>query len=160
MAGLAHAGVGLAAKRVAPRAPLGALLLGAYALDVVWGALVLARVERFPRPGVPAVAPWSHGLFMSTIWSAAVAVTAAIISRNPRTGLFAGLLVFSHWVVDFIAKPMTFAFPDDTGLPLLFDGSRRVGLGAWRSRTGVYIGEYGSLLLGLAIYALTVRKAR
>ena len=29
-----------------------------------------------------------------------------------------------------------------------------VGLGAWRSRAAVYVGEYGSLLVGLAIYAL------
>lgn len=160
MAGLAHAGVGLAAKSIAPRAPLGALLLGAYALDIVWGLFFLARLERLPKADRPTISPWSHGLFMATVWSTAAGAATGLIRRSPRAGLFTGLLVFSHWVVDFIAKPMTFAFPSDTGLPLLFRGSRRVGLGAWRTKTGVYLGEYGSLLVGLAIYVLTVRKSR
>jgi len=160
MAGLTHAGVGLAAKGIAPRAPLWALLSGAYALDLIWGLFYLAKVERFPSAKAASVAPWSHGLLLSTVWSTAAGAAAGLVSREPRTGLFAGLLVFSHWVVDFIAKPMTFAFPSDTGLPLLFGGSRMVGLGAWRSRAAVYVGEYGSLLVGLAIYALAMRKSR
>ncbi len=36
MAALAHAGVGFAAKRVAPSVPLGWLLVGASLIDIVW----------------------------------------------------------------------------------------------------------------------------
>jgi hypothetical protein len=51
-------------------------------------------------------------------------------------------------------------FPGDTGLPLLFEGSPTVGLGVWRTQLGVNIGEYGTLILGLIIYILTLRKLR
>ena len=160
MAGLAHAGIGLAAKQIAPRAPLWLLVVGAYGLDIVWGVFALAGVEHYPKPGRVVVSRWSHGLFMSAIWSVAAASVAALVCRNPRASLFTGLLVFSHWVVDFIAKPMRFPFPSDTGLPLLFDESRTVGLGLLSTRLGTYIGEYGTFLAGLAVYFHAIGRMR
>lgn len=158
MAGFAHLGVGLAAKQVAPKIPVGILVAGAYAIDIVWGGFWLAGVEKYPGEGVAATAPWSHGLFMSLVWSAVTALVTVLITRNRRTALVMGLLVFSHWVVDFIAKPMTHAFPNDAGLPLLFDGSPTVGLGLWRTALGEYIGEYGTVAAGLVIYLLARRR--
>lgn len=76
------------------------------------------------------------------------ALVTAFISREFRTSVFIGLLVFSHWVVDFIVKPMLAAFPTDSGLPLLFDGSPTVGLGLYKTQIGVTIGEYGHLSWG------------
>jgi len=160
MAGLAHTGVGLAAKHFAPKVPLWILLVGAYTIDILWGVFYFAGVESYPTPGVVAACPWSHGLFMSLLWSAAAALLAALFSRSFRTSLFMGLLVFSHWIVDFISKPMLAAFPTDSGLPLLFDGSPVVGLGMYSTQIGVNIGEYGSLIFGLAIYIFTVRKIK
>ena len=119
MAGIAHLGVGLASKRIAPKVPRGVLLICAYAIDVIWGIFFFAGVEHFPQPGLASTVPWSHGLFISLIWSAIAVLATAYISRNFRTSLFIGLLVFSHWAVDFIAKPMLAAFPTDYGL-LLF----------------------------------------
>lgn len=155
MAGLAHLGVGLAAKRLAPDVNAGALVVAAYGIDIVWAGFWAAGLEQFPGPGVSATAPWSHGLFMAVIWSAAAGLLALAISRNRRTSLLIGLLVFSHWVVDFIAKPMTYTFPDDVGVPLFFAGSPVVGLGVWGTAVGQTIGEYGTALLGFLIYLVT-----
>ena len=158
MAALAHLGVGLAAKRVAPGAPVLLLVLGAFAIDLVWTLLLLVGVEKMPGPGV--VSPYSHGLLMATLWSVLVALVAGFVWKRPRVALFAGLLVFSHWVVDFITHPMTHLFPGAMGPPLLFEGSRTVGLGLYSTALGTYLGEYGTLLAGFAIYAWARRRLR
>ncbi|MFX4262777.1 hypothetical protein ACOBQJ_11290 [Pelotomaculum propionicicum] len=160
MAGLAHMGVGLAAKRAAPQIPVAVLLIGAYVIDIIWGVFYFAGVEQYPGASINSAAPWSHGLFMSVIWSVGAALMARLISRSTSTGVIFGILVFSHWVVDFIAKPMSFAFPSDSGMPLLFNGSPEVGLGLYSSQAGVNIGEYGTLALGFVIYIFTVLKLR
>lgn len=160
MAGLAHLGVGLAAKRVAPNVPAGWLVAAAYGIDIVWGGLYAAGVEHLPGPGVDSTAPWSHGLFMSLVWSLAAGLLTLLISRNRRTSLIIGLLVFSHWVVDFIAKPMLHAYPSDSGVTLFFDKSWTMGLGLWRTAAGEYIGEYGTTALGLIIYFLTLIRIK
>jgi len=75
-------------------------------------------------------------------------------------GWIASLLIISHWIIDFISHPMLFAFPNDTGLSLLFEGSPTVGLGLWRTELGMNVGEYGMLVVGVIIYALTLWKIR
>jgi len=157
MAGLAHVGVGLAAKRFAPKVPVGVLLLGAYVIDIVWGVFFVVGVEHF---GVTTTNPWSHGFFMALVWSGVAAFIAQRCCHNLRTSVIIGLLVFSHWVVDFISHPMTAVFPGDTGLPLFFDGSPTVGLGVWSTQLGVNVGEYGTFIAGLAIYLLTRAKLK
>ena len=157
MAGLAHVGVGLAAKRFAPKVPVGVLLLGAYVIDIVWGVFFVVGVEHF---GVTTTNPWSHGFFMALVWSGVAAFIAQRCCHNLRTSVIVGLLVFSHWVVDFISHPMTAVFPGDTGLPLFFDGSPTVGLGVWSTQLGVNVGEYGTFIAGLAIYLLTRAKLK
>lgn len=155
MAGLAHLGVGLAAKRVAPKIPAGWLVAAAYGIDIVWAGFWAAGAEHLPAPGVNSAAPWSHGLFMSLVWSLGAGLIALRISRSRHTGLIIGLLVFSHWVVDFIAKPMLSAYPSDAGVTLFFDTSRAVGLGLYRTALGTNLGEYGTTAVGLIIYLLT-----
>jgi hypothetical protein len=155
MAGLAHVGVGLAAKRFAPNVPLGVLLVGAYAIDIVWGIFFVAGVEHF---GATTTNPWSHGFFMAVIWSGVAAFIAQRCCHNRRTSIIIGLLVFSHWVVDFISHPMTAVFPGDMGLPLFFEGSPTVGLGVWSTQLGVNVGEYGMFMVGLVIYLWTRHK--
>jgi hypothetical protein len=160
MAGLAHMGVGLAAKRAAPKTPLWVLVVSAYALDIVFGVLWLAGIERVPAEDSETTNPYSHGLFMAAVWSVLAGLVRKRAGRSTHTGWVVGLLVFSHWVVDFVAHPMTAIYPHDTGLSLLFDGSPTVGLGVWRTKTGVNIGEYGTLILGAVIYLLTLRKLK
>jgi len=160
MAALAHLGVGLVAKPAAPKVPVIVLAVSAYVIDIIWGILFFAGIERLPEPNSPTTNPWSHGLFMAVVWSVLAGLVVALISRDRRTSLIIGLLVFSHWGVDFISHPMTAVFPGDTGLPLLFEGSPTVGLGVWGTQLGVTIGEYGTLVVGFVIYFLTLRKLR
>jgi hypothetical protein len=159
MAALGHLGVGLAAKRFAPEVPVGYLILGAYALDVVWFACFGLGLEPLPKPGQPEVLPvWSHSLTMALVWSALGALIAWRVWRTARAAVVCGLVVFSHWVVDWITHPMSAVAPGDTGLPLWFSGRPLVGLGMYRTMTGVYLGEFGGLALGILVYVLARRK--
>jgi hypothetical protein len=93
-----HCAVGMAAKRAAPKMPLAVLLAATEILDVFAVAFAFAGIEG--RAG--AGNPWSHGLIMSVVWSVAAAFLVARIYRSSRAGVIVGLLVFSHWVLDFI----------------------------------------------------------
>ena len=64
MAALVHVGIGLAASHAASQVHVAALILCAYALDIIWNVLCFVGVEHYPSIG-----PWSHGLFMSCVWS-------------------------------------------------------------------------------------------
>lgn len=160
MAALAHAGVGLAAKRIAPGVPIWILLAAAWIIDMVWGVLFVAGIEHAPGPEASGTNPFSHGLLMAVIWSVLSALIAFRVSRYPRLALIIGLLVFSHWVVDFASHPMTAMFPGDTPLSLLFDGSPTVGLGLYGTQIGTDVCEYGALLLGTVVYVFTLIKLR
>jgi hypothetical protein len=160
LAALAHAGIGLASKRIAPKIPAWILVMAAYVIDIVWGVFFFAGIEHMPDQNLPGTNPWSHGLFMAVIWSLLAGLITLLVSKDRRTSLIIGCLVFSHWVIDFISHPMTAAFPGDTGLPLLFEGSPLVGLGVWRTQAGINIGEYGTLVVGFIIYILTLIKLR
>ena len=155
MAALVHLGIGLATTRAAPKVHVAVLVLSAYALDFIWHIFCFAGIEHYPSPG-----PWSHGLFMSFVWSAIAALLAWGISRSVRTGALVGLVVYSHWVVDFITHPMTALIPTDPGLPLLFNGSPGVGLGLYKNILVVYICECGALIPGVVIYLLTLKKLK
>jgi hypothetical protein len=149
MPGIGHLGVGLAAKRIAPNVPLGALLVAAEATDLLWGALALTGIESVER------SPWSHSLVTSAGLSALAALLAGRIYRDPRTGAAVGLVVLSHWALDFVVWKDT--------LPLLFEGSPKVGLGLYGSggtqavkpSLPVLAIELGLPLLGLAVYLQT-----
>jgi len=159
MAGVTHLGVGLAAKRIAPKVPVWILIVAAYVIDIIWGIFFFAGIEAMPGQG-STTNPWSHGLFMALVWSLLTGLVAFWLSRSRRTGVIIGLLVFSHWVIDFISHPMRAAFPEDTQLSLLFDGSPTVGLGLWSTQLGLNIGEYGGLALGIIIYGVTLWQLR
>jgi hypothetical protein len=158
MAAMTHLAVGLAAKRVAPKTPVILLILAAYGIDMIWGVFYYFGIEAMADG--TTTNPWSHGLLMSSVWSALVGLIVFGVSRNRRAGWIAALLVFSHWIIDFISHPMLFAFPNDTGLSLLFDGSPTVGLGLWSTELGTNIGEYGALAVGVIIYIITLWQIR
>lgn len=156
MAGLTHLGVGFAAKAAYPRVPLWVFLVSAYFIDIVWGAFYFAGLDFGPETG--RVSPWSHGLLMAVVWTAVAGGVAWRVKGDRKTALLIAGVVFSHWIVDFIAKPMTYSFPNDVGVPLLFEGSPVIGLGWWGTRMGQYIGEYAPLVAGIAVYFWAKRK--
>ena len=165
-----HCAVGLAAKPVAPQVPLGVLLLATEILDIFATAFVYAGIEG----GATAGNPWSHGLFMSVVWSVFAALLVARIYRSNRAGTVVGLLVFSHWVLDFVSHPIpfpsfswrtwqwTYGHPLPSDLPLLFAGSPKVGLGLYNSIRALEATalEFGMFILGAAVYATYVVKKR
>jgi len=149
--GPAHLAVGLVARPLAPKAPLGAILLATELTDILWGVFTLARLD-----GV-GFAPWSHGLLTSAIWSGLAGLASGRVYRDKRTGAVIGLLVFSHWVLDFISHPMQPNTAPD--LPLAFAGSPKVGLGLYGAlgRRAAAV-ELGLLVLGIATYLVTRRR--
>ncbi len=104
-------------------------------------------------------APAAHGVKASgcrasaLAWSLLAAGLAYLVFRRWRAGLVLGLVVFSHWVLDFIVHP-----PD---LHLLLGSSPAVGLGLWSSGPGLVIAlllEIGLLAGGFALYWAGRRK--
>ena len=164
-----HCAVGLAVKPLAPKVPLGVLLLATVILDVLAIAFGWAGIE-----GGRTGNPWSHGLFMSAVWSVAAALLCARIYHNRRAGVVVGLLVFSHWLLDFISHPIpfpsfswrswqwSFGHPIPPDLPLLFARSPKVGLGLYNSISAAEATalELGMLILGAAVYVTYIVRNR
>jgi hypothetical protein len=128
-----HLAAALAAKRVEPRAPRGAL------------------VGAGPRPFTPLAFthyPWSHSLSMAVIWGAVVGRVAVGVLEHPRVGLVIGLTVISHWVLDFVTHR-----PD---LPL-WPGGPLTGLGLWNSIPLTLVVEGAILAAAVAVYLRTTR---
>jgi prolipoprotein diacylglyceryltransferase len=161
---LAHASIGLMAKSIAPKAPLWALLAATEVLDAVSIGLIAVGIERGATTqldfehGLQYLSqqsiPWSHGLFMSLVWSVVVAVIGYLLFRDRRTSILIGLLVFSHWVLDFIVY---------LNIPVLFDGSSMIGLGLITSRPGLLVGIILEIVLivgGITIYWVTRKRTR
>jgi hypothetical protein len=89
MGPIGHFSVGLAAKPAAPRVPLGVLLLATWLLDILAISFGYAGFQ-----GGQVGNPWSDGLLMSVVWSAAFGLLATRTYRNYRAGMVVGLLVF------------------------------------------------------------------
>ena len=155
--GPGHFGIGFAAKKIAPKAHLGVLLVASEALDLICAGCIALGIEKTFQTqidivnGIQVVEPgfvgWSHGLFMSFVWSLAAGSIAWLVYRDMRTSGVIGLVVFSHWILDFIVH-----IPD---LPLLFKNSPVVGLGLWGSGPGLLISgllEISLLVTGIIIY--------
>jgi len=81
MGSLGHFSVGLAAKPAVPKVSLGVLLLASWILDVFAIAFGFTGIERAEIGN-----PWSHGLFMSVVWSMAFGLLAKRIYRDCRAG--------------------------------------------------------------------------
>jgi hypothetical protein len=148
---LGHIAVGLAAKPAAPKVPLGVLLLSATAIDTLAGVFAIAGIETMDASGNSSYA-WSHGLFMALVWAIAAAAIAFLLSRDRRVSAVIGLVVFSHWVLDWISHPMGLGRDLPPDLPLFFEGSPKVGLGLYNSVPAALITEFGLLIAGTAIY--------
>lgn len=149
MSPVGHFAVGLAAKPLAPKVPLWLLLTATLVLDLLFGLFALVGLE-----GINKEIYWSHGLFMSLVWSVLAGLLAARLFHGTRSGVVVGLAVFSHWVLDFISHPMGFGHPQPPDLPLFFHGSPRVGLGLYNNISVHQALEIEAVMfiLGAALY--------
>jgi membrane-bound metal-dependent hydrolase YbcI (DUF457 family) len=140
----------------APKAPLwvlgvatqvpNLLFFGFQALGLEHKAKTRVDLRHGLRYLSPASLAWSHGLFMCTVWSVLAAAIAFPFYRDLATSIVVGLMVFSHWVLDAIVY---------NNLPLLFDGSREVGVGLIMSGPGLLAGIVLQVVLiagGIPIY--------
>ncbi|MBN2502689.1 MAG: hypothetical protein JXB38_18060 [Anaerolineales bacterium] len=150
-------------KPAAPKAPLWVLLIATEVLDVLCFGFDALGIEEFGisqtdiHQGVvilsPASIPWSHGLFMSAVWSFIAAAIAYLIYKDRRASAIIGLAIFSHWILDFIVH-----LPD---LPLFFACSPLLGLGLWGSGPGLILSgilEFSLLAGGITIYLINRKR--
>ena len=157
-----HVAIGFAAKPLAPMAPLWVLLMATEVPDILFFGFEAAGVEyqAVTQTGLsqglqmisPGFNPFSHGLFMTGIWAILVGGIAWLIFKDRRTSIILGLVVFSHWVLDFIVHP-----PE---LSLLFDGSPLVGLGLWSSGAGFIISVIFSPSASSPVRILSISAGR
>lgn len=149
---IGHFGVALGAKRIAPNARLGTLLLAAQFLDFLWPILLLLGIEEVKiAPGITAFTPFdftrypiSHSLLTVIGWSVGFGLAYYLWHRSRKGAVVMGLLVLSHWMLDFIVHR-----PD---LPFAPGGSARVGLGLWNSVPGTIVVEGAIFLIGIVLY--------
>jgi len=155
---IGHYALGFAAKRLVPRTSLGTLFAAPTFADLLWPVFLLlgweqARVVPGPNPFLNLwldSIPVSHSLVALIAWGLLFAYLYRKRTGYARGAVVVGLLVLSHWVLDFITHR-----PD---MPL-YPGSATVGLGLWNSVAGTLIVEGAMFIAGLMIYA-TVTRAR
>jgi hypothetical protein len=157
--GPGHLAIGLAAKRATPRTPLIILLVASELIDLLCFAFIFAGLERSSEQLNLSYIPWSHSLFMSVVWSLVIGAIVFLFARDRRMSLVIGLVIFSHWVLDFIAH--------DLDLPLFFGTAPLVGLGLEWTHTanglvvhyaqGLIV-EIGLLIGGFVIYWNTRKR--
>ncbi len=153
---LGHYAVGLAAKKVAPRASLGALIAAPILLDLLWPIFLLlgrehVSIEPNSNPFLRLIFdsyPISHGLIAVVGWATLFASLYFGFTRYALGGIVIWLGVISHWLMDFIVHR-----PD---LPL-YSGSRLVGLGLWNYRGVTIAIELALFALGIWIYLWQTR---
>lgn len=156
MSGIGHLAPGLAAKSVVVKVPLWVFLLAAETNDLLYFAFTAIGIEKPATTtmdfthGVRYLTqgsiPFSHGFFMSVIWSLAAAGIAFLFWRDRRVSLLIGLVIFSHWALDFLMH---------SNLPLFFDSSPLVGLGLENSGAGfIFMTIFDLVILaaGIVIY--------
>ena len=148
---IGHFAVGLAAKNASPKISLGVLFVSCQLLDLIWPVLVLMGIERVSVDHSATVVtplnfshyPYSHSLLMAVVYSLLFALLFAILLKSKKLGMITGLVVFSHWVLDFVTHR-----PD---LLIFFDGYK-VGLGMWNSIWATVIVETGLFAIGVFLY--------
>ena len=125
-----HYAAALALKTAEPRARLWTYVAACQLLDIGWGGLVAAGVEKLRvDPSLPGSTldlyymPFTHSLPGALAWSLGALVLARLALRLPwRAALFVGLAVFSHWLLDLLVHR-----PDLE----IWAGRAKLGLGLW-----------------------------
>lgn len=129
-----HFGLAVGVKKFAPRLPLWSLLLATFWLDIIFMILSMIGLESFApinpvRPAYGEVivdAQYTHSLIGAILISVLTGWLAGLYWEK-KGGMVIGLVVFSHWMLDFLVhRPDLPILPGNVGnLPLL-------GLGLWQ----------------------------
>jgi hypothetical protein len=149
---IGHYAVGLASKKLAPRASLGVLVAAPILLDLLWPIFLLLGWEHvsvepnlnpFLRFSFDSY-PISHGLVAGAGWATLFAALFYGFTRYGTGAMVIWIGVISHWVMDYIVHR-----PD---LPLYAGGSRMFGLGLWNHRWDTIAVEAALFAVGIWIY--------
>lgn len=149
---LGHVAIGLAAKRVAPRASTAVLLGAPLLLDLLWPFFLLLGWERVTiDPGNTAFTPLrfesypiTHSLIAAGAWSWLAFLLYRYGRHYRRGALVVAGLVFSHWLFDFIVHR-----PD---LPVIPYVGPYLGLGLWHSVAATVVLECVLFVAGIGMY--------
>ena len=153
---IGHYALGLAAKRAAPRTSLGTLFVAPTLADLLWPVFLLLGWEHahvVPGPN-PFLTLWlddypiSHSLLTLAAFGALFGFFYRSRTGDRRAAVVLGLLVVSHWVLDFITHR-----PDEP----LYPGGPELGLGLWNWPAATLVVETLMLLAGVVIYLRTTR---
>lgn len=154
---ISHYGVGFAAKRLAPKASLFALIGASLLPDILWLIFLLFGLERAsgaegatPSPAAIVGGTFSHSLLASVACAALAGLVYHFIRSDWRGALAIALCVLSHWCLDALANIHT--------LPLYPGGDASFGLGLERYAYVVPCLEGGLFVSGVWLYAAGTRK--
>jgi len=154
---IGHFAPAFIAAAVTPERPrLGAMFVAAQLVD--WGFFTLAlfgaeamRIDPAASVMVPFDLyhmPYTHSLLGAAIWAVAFFGVVAVYERSLRMGALAGLVVLSHWLLDFLVH-----VPD-----LTLDGTPpKLGLGLWNLPWLAIPLELGLIGAALAFYLRRTR---
>ncbi len=154
---IGHFAPAFVAAAASPERPrLAAMFVAAQLVD--WGFFTLAlfgaeamRVDPAASVMVPFdlyQMPYTHSLLGTAIWAAAFLGSVAIYRRSLRLGVLAGMVVLSHWLLDFLVH-----VPD-----LTLDGTApKLGLGLWNLPWLAIPLELGLVAGALAFYLRRTR---
>ncbi|HYG30620.1 MAG TPA: hypothetical protein VD887_10440 [Allosphingosinicella sp.] len=127
---IGHYSASLAGRRAAPSVPLWAWIGAAQLLDILWCVFIMLGIERVaPAPHVTEGLafldyPWSHSLAAAAVWAG---VTTQLARRAfgvpPRAATLLGLVVLSHWPLDWIVHRPDLLLAPGVG--------PEMGLGLW-----------------------------
>src|ERR1044072_1354233 len=153
---IGHYALGFAAKRAAPRAGLGGLFVAPPPADRLRSPLLLSGLEHVHAvpSGNPFLNlwfddyPYSHSLFTLIVWGIVFGYVYRAATGYKRGAFVIGILVVSHWVLDFVTHR-----PD---MPL-YHGGPQLGLGLWISPAAPIAVEAAMMLVGVTLYARTTR---
>jgi hypothetical protein len=154
---LGHFALAMAAKKVAPKASLGTLVLSAQFADYLWPVLLLLGIEQVRiAPGITRVTPLdfvsypiSHSLLMQLVWGLLLGTIYFLWRRDSRTATIVGALLPTHWLLDYFSHR-----PD---MPL-YPAGPKVGLGMWNSLPLTLVVEFGLFVVGIVVYLKATRS--
>jgi len=153
---IGHYAVGLASKRAAPHASLGALIAAPILLDLLWPIFLLIGREHVviqpnsnPFLRLDFVSyPISHGLVAVIGWATLFAALYFGIARYALGAIAIWIGVISHWLLDYVVHR-----PD---LPL-YAGGRLLGLGLWNHRWLTIVIEVTMFFIAIWTYQRQTR---
>ena len=157
---IGHYALALSAKKIDKLPSLAIMFIAVQLLDLLWPIFVLLGIETFEIEVGNTVMtplnfvsyPYSHSLLTAVLWAIIFSAVYFFVTKNRKGSVLVGVLVFSHWVLDFITHR--------ADLPLTPFGDTKVGLGLWNYPAIEIIIEFGLFLLGVYLYFKTVKPKR